>query len=61
MSKLTSNQESVITLMTESEELERHGFQLLLKRKDFERFFDPLNEAGLFDGSSKPRTNHRGE
>jgi hypothetical protein len=54
MANLTAKEESFIRLMTESEELARRGFGLLLKRTDYERFFDPLNNAGLFDGSHNP-------
>ena len=37
--------------MTEDEEYERRGFELLLKRPDFDGFFDALAQAGLFDPS----------
>jgi hypothetical protein len=49
MANLKFKQMSFIKLMTESEELAQHGFQLLLRRDDFEAFFDPLKDAGLFD------------
>lgn len=51
MTKLTSNQESFIKMMLKGEEYERQGFELLLKRADFENFFDPLAHAALFDPS----------
>lgn len=35
--------------MLEDEEFEQRGFELLLKRKDYELFFDALAAAGLFD------------
>lgn len=37
--------------MKEDEEFERRGFELLLKRNDYENFFDALAAAGLFDPS----------
>lgn len=54
MANLTAKQESFIRLMTESEELARRGFDLLLKRANFESFFDALNEAGLFAPALNP-------
>jgi hypothetical protein len=49
MTSLTAKRQSFIKLMTESEELARRGFDLILKRTDFEQFFDSLKDAGLFD------------
>lgn len=37
--------------MTESADHERWGYELLLKRDDFDRFFDLLSDAGLFEPS----------
>lgn len=54
MASLTAKQESFIKLMTESEELARRGFDLLLKRTDFDQFFDALKEARLFEPSCNP-------
>lgn len=54
MASLTAKQESFIRLMTESEELARRGFDLLLKRDKFETFFDALQEAGLFAPANNP-------
>lgn len=54
MAKLTAKQESFITLMTKSNEHARQGFDLLLARPGFEKFFDALEEAGLFDPSHNP-------
>lgn len=54
MTKLTAKQESFLTLMKGSEELARRGFQLLLKRKDFVQFFDPLQQVGFFDADKNP-------
>jgi hypothetical protein len=54
MAKLTANQESFVKLMTEGEELAHRGVELLLKRSDYEQFFDALRDAGLFDPSNNP-------
>lgn len=54
MASLTAKQESFIKLMTESDELARRGFELLLKRANFDAFFDALQEAGLFDSARNP-------
>lgn len=54
MANLTAKQESFIKLMTENEELARRGFELLLKRLDYDQFFDALQKAGLFDPSHNP-------
>lgn len=51
MTKLTSNQESFIKMMMKGEEYEHQGFELLLKRNDYENFFDALLDAGLFEPS----------
>ncbi|MCX7110122.1 MAG: hypothetical protein NTX45_08330 [Proteobacteria bacterium] len=40
--------------MLENEEQLRWGVELLLKRKDFTSFFDPLQEAGLFAAERSP-------
>jgi len=49
MTKLTAKQESFIAFMTKSDEHARRGFDLLLTQAGFEKFFDALAEAGLFD------------
>lgn len=54
MANLTAKQESFIKLMSENEELARRGFELLLARTDYDQFFDPLSEAGLFDPAKNP-------
>ena len=54
MANLTAKQESFFKLMTESDELARRGFELLLKREGFETFFDTLDEAGLFAPAHNP-------
>lgn len=40
--------------MAESDEQAQWGFSLLLKRTDYEEFFDILNEAGLFSPEHNP-------
>jgi len=54
MVKLTAKQQSFVALMSKSEEHARHGFELLLKRTDFEEFFDALEGAGLFASERNP-------
>ena len=54
MTNLTAKQESFIRLMTESDELARRGFDLLMKREHFETFFDALDDAGLFAPERNP-------
>ena len=54
MSNLKANQEAFVNLMLQSDELAQRGFDLLLKRQDFEKFFDVLNEHGLFGPSRNP-------
>ena len=51
MTELSTNQKTFIKKMTEDEEYERRGFELLLKRPDFDSFFDALSQAGLFGPS----------
>ena len=43
-----------INRMLENEEQLRWGVELLLKREDFEKFFDQLQEAGLFAAERNP-------
>src|SRR5713101_2078052 len=54
MARLTAKQESFIKLMSESEELSRRGVELLLKRPDYEHFFDALIDVGFFDPRHNP-------
>ena len=54
MSEITTRQRSFIEMMKESEELARHGIELLLKRADAETFFDSIERAGLFHPSRNP-------
>ena len=61
MAKLTAKQESFIALMTKSDEHARSGFDLLLKQPGFERFFDALAEAKLFDSGHNPAPVAAGE
>lgn len=61
MTKLTAKQESFIALMTKSDEHARSGFDLLLKQPGFERFFDALAEARLFDSGHNPAPVAAGE
>jgi len=51
MTKLTAKQESFISFMTKSNEHARRGFDLLLRQPGFEKFFDALEKAKLFDPS----------
>ncbi len=54
MPDLTARQEGFLNLMGESDELARQGFELLLKRQDFERFFEALRERGFFNPERNP-------
>lgn len=54
MITLTADQHAFIGRMTEGDEYERHGFDLLVKRPDFDCFFDALAAAGLFAASRNP-------
>ena len=45
---LTTKLKKFIQLMKESDEQAQRGFELLLKRPDFDEFFDHLSNAGLF-------------
>jgi hypothetical protein len=51
MTELSTKLKSFIRMMTEDEEYERRGFELILKRPDFDNYFDALADAGLFDAS----------
>src|SRR5437016_4797492 len=61
MAKLTARQESFIALMTKSEEHARRGFDLLVASPGFEKLFDAVAEAGLFDQSHNPSPVPAGE
>ena len=49
MTNVGSKIESFIQMMRQGEEFARHGFGLLSKRSEPEKYFDSLNEAGFFD------------
>jgi hypothetical protein len=51
MNNLTSKQQAFVNLMTQDEEYERRGFELLLLRANFAEFFDALAAAGIFNPS----------
>jgi hypothetical protein len=54
MAKLSAKHEAFVKLMTESDELARRGFDLLLKRGKPDEFFDALRDASLFSASTNP-------
>ena len=54
MINLSANEKSVIALMAKSDEHARRGFELLLKRPDFLKFFDALIAARLFEPANNP-------
>lgn len=54
MASLTAKRKSFLTMMGKSEEHERKGFELLLKRGDFLEFLDPLLHEGFFGPDRNP-------
>ncbi|MFN8719476.1 MAG: hypothetical protein ACK52I_04275 [Pseudomonadota bacterium] len=54
MPDLSASQRNFVRRMTEGEEFERHGVDLLVKQQRFE-FFDAIAHAGLFDPARNPR------
>lgn len=52
--QVTGNIRLFVQRMTESDEQAQWGFSLLLKRDDYEEFFDLLHEAGLFSPAHNP-------
>ena len=54
MIELSENQKAFFRRMSESRDLEWHGFRLLLKRKDFADFFDVLKDGGFFGADRNP-------
>ena len=54
MTSLTTKEHSFIAMMARSDEHARKGFELILKRPDFPKFFDTLIERGFFDSSKNP-------
>jgi hypothetical protein len=51
---LTAKQQSFIEMMNTNDELAWKGFQLLLQREDYPRFFDALQGAGFFAPTKNP-------
>ncbi len=54
MDNLSPDQRAFIQLMKSDEDFERHGFALLLKRPNFDWFFEALATEGLFDPARNP-------
>jgi hypothetical protein len=54
MVSLTSKQQTFIRQMAEADDYARRGFDLLLKRSDFEAFFDALAAEHIFDPARNP-------
>lgn len=52
--QVTTKLKLFVRRMTESNEQAQWGFSLLLKRTDYEDFFDLLNDAGLFSPEHNP-------
>lgn len=55
MANLSASQRAFVKRMTEGEEFERRGVDLLIQRDDIEQFFDALAEAGLFNSARNPQ------
>ena len=54
MTSLTTKENSFMTMMGNSDEHTRKGFELILKRPYFPRFFDALFAKGFFDPAKNP-------
>ena len=54
MTELTQNHQSFIQLMKKSQDHERRGVRLLLKRENFDSFFDALRAEDFFAPTSNP-------
>lgn len=54
MAELKANWQSFVTLMGKSAEHASRGFELLLKRNDFDAFFDAIASEGIFDPENNP-------
>lgn len=54
MAKLTANQESLVELMTKSDEHAQRGFQLIVSKAGAEVFFDAIDAVGLFAPDKAP-------
>ncbi len=52
--ELTTNLRAFIRRMTENDEQAQWGYELLLKRENFDEYFDHLKEAGLFGVEHNP-------
>lgn len=53
--KLNDNHAKFIELMLKGEENAQWGYELLLKRNDFDDFFTPLKDSGLFNSEHNPK------
>lgn len=54
MVNLTSKQQAFVRQMTEGDDYARRGIDLLLKRDDFDEFFDALAATHIFDADRNP-------
>ena len=54
MADLTTREKSFIDMMGKSDEHMRKGFELILGRPCFVKYFDALNERGFFDADRNP-------
>ena len=54
MSSLTANEKSFVEMMAKSGEHARKGFELIMKRPDFVKFFDTLTEREFFEPANNP-------
>ena len=54
MANLTAREKSFIEMMTTSDEHMRKGFELILRRACFVKYFDTLKERGFFDADRNP-------
>jgi len=52
---LKENHAKFIALMLQDEERAQWGYELLLKRDEFDEFFTPLKDAGLFNSEHNPK------
>src|SRR5690349_5065295 len=59
--RLGSEKQSFVELMTHSDEHARHGFNLLAKHQNPDRFFDALRDKGLFKAEHNPAPIPAGE
>ena len=54
MVSLTQKEQSFVDMMGKSDEHMRKGFELILGRPCFVKYFDTLNERGFFDAERNP-------